>query len=611
MRCAFVASAAGVLFAVAAAPAFAAAAPDGPRTPVRDVITFAELGYASDRRVDGTRPQFALSVPVTPRLTAAVLRLATRFGPAVDGHSVVAISIDGTLLARRSVAALISQPTLSVQLPVTRGAPKIDVEIDGELASTGNTCVDVRERGLWMSLRNTSSLELTSQPPGAQPFVAQFMDPFANSISVVLPHNVADDIVAEALPLAYRLHQIDRWAQRRVSLREAPAADHQALVVDSAIADSAVRGLQLRLSPAALHRAMHDVNALFPDTAAAPLQEKARLSVADLGMQPRSGRGLGSFAMFGRFDEAIGEASDADLHLEITHSRIFPNDRAFVSVYINGALQRTYRLGEEPTHDVFDVAIAHRDVRARNSLAIVATYMPEGAAACVSARQSFRLTVDEATTLVRTNFRRGPLGIGDFLSAARQRLIVLTADPSLLPAAFSVLDVLGRGAPDVTRLDVRDGDWHVPAGYDAAIVVLPPELLARSLARFHHDDIRATLTGIASEAQIFRIAHEKSFVSLQTTTVHGIPTLFVSYTGAAGIIGPAMETWGATLTQERGDLAIFTADGILFRKLDTLDQNPESYAEHVRHAALPVIATFSLAIGLLVTIASRRTVPRA
>ncbi|GAC1401800.1 MAG: hypothetical protein NVSMB64_00580 [Candidatus Velthaea sp.] len=599
------------MFLLAAAVLAAVIHPPVPRLSF-DTVPFSQIGYDADARVEGPRPRVAFDVPSNPRLAAVAMHLILRVSPAVDGRSTLDVVANGKRLLRTSVAGLRKRPQVDVALPVGVAGGVTHVALEGELFAGRDVCADVARGRLWLSVSRASALRMSVRDVNRRPFIAQFLDPFAARIRVVVPKTAPAAEIATVVPFAYQLHQIERWRNRDVVLASSVDPSDQNIVIDAHTRRPAAPH-ELALTPDGMRDARRDVDQLFAGVPEVSHRRIETLSLRDLGMAERTVRGVGPLPMFGGFnDAAIGAAPlNPRLHLDVVHARFAERDRAVVKTYFNERLVDVQPLHARVENEEIDVSLPQGDLRALNSLAIVPTYVPRDRESCTAGNASFALTLRDESRLEWTRTGHVPIGVGDFFTSASGRLAVMTADPTLLPAAFQVLDALGETNASVRTIDVRSSDWHVPAGFDYAIVILPPDLLARSAVRFKHEDLPRILAPLAGSEVVRRIGRARSYLSLQTAVVRGTPTLFVSFEGDSSAAGSLARTTSATLKTQRGDLLLLADEGVLYSTPDAPEAWEPSYADHIRKAALPALGVFSVAVAFFVTVASRQREPHA
>lgn len=605
---AFAAALAAVPFAGArAGPPPAHSAPD---VIDRDVVPLPALGYAGDVVRDGAHPHLELVIPFHARLQLVRLRLAIRPSPAVDPRSLVVVRLDGVVARRLRVNDLRRDETVALDVTPSGRKRRLRVTVDGALFATGDRCADARRRSLWLALRRTSRIELV-QLQGARPFVADFLDPYAGRVRVVAGRGASTETLAAAVPLAYWLHQIERWRDRDVSLAEQVDPAAQNIVLDQSAASDMVAGRTLTLGVRKFAETRRTLEALATTPA-------TRADERDLALKPLfpalgTFQDIGSTTAFAAVEAVHGRtiANGADVRVDVRHDLIPAHGAATIAVAVNGNRAETFRLHRASGNESLVFPIDARALRAENVLALTTAYDANEPRACGATAYVPSIEVAPSSTLHWRDRRPLSLAIGDVLAATHGKVVVITPDPSLLRYLFAVVDVLGRTDHQVSRVDVRYDDWHVPGGYDAAILVLPPELLRETAARFRHNDVFGTLAGVASGDVRERVARLHDYVSLQSALIRGTPTLIVSYTGAPSAIGALGRLSTDTFLEQRGDLLIADATGVVFAKTDAPAIPEESYAEHVRKAALPVLFGFVLLVGAVVSIAANRAEPLA
>jgi hypothetical protein len=580
-------------------------------------VPFSALGYQDDLVVRGPNPRFDVYIPEYPQLRTLHLRAPLRVSPAVDKRSTITVRIGDVPVYTATIASLGTHPVIDIPLPIPKTPePSIPVEISANLFVTGDICFDLSTDDLYLVVGHDATITAGVADLPAKPFITDFLNQYDGRVNVVVPRDAPEDRKLEVARLAYYLHQVTRWRSLDLTLSETPDPSARNIIVRDGGSDLTTSGRNLIASYAGVDLIRKQLSRFLLtdvvtdakyDAQAMGLPAKT-VTLDDLGLTTQTTTGLGELHFSVPLDMSSlgGVPQNLTLHLNMTHTPLSSDDRAFVNVIVNDTLIKSYDLHSAGGEDDFDFAVPAIDLLAANDIRIEPNYFPKRDA-CRGSIPKMTATLLNETSFHWDSVQHNVANVGDFLKVASGRVVVSVADPALIPQTFRLLDRLGAINSAITTLDIRTGS-DVPTGYDYAIVVGPPQVLAALKMPVQLDGRNFTLIDRSSKSTVFNGDFAQPFGVLEVGAGGNEPVLAASYFRDPAALSGIDRLDPVFLAAQTDDIVVFNRERASYSST-TVRRREIAESHSIMTSYVPLGIGF-VVLALAVTgIASRRRRP--
>lgn len=576
-------------------------------------IPFAELGHETDLTLVGPNPRFSLFVPVYPQLRRARIQIPLQFSPVMDRRSTVTVSVNDRILSTSTLQSMGSRPSIDETIDVpegTRGA--LQISVTGRFFEKGDVCFDLDTDNFWMAVGHTGVVTAITTAPPRTAFVRDFLRDYGGRIAIVAPANAGADKAAQALRLAYFIHQGNRWRHTIVNLADRRDATARNIVLVDSPKALEMRGPDLYANSdgvAILQREIGEllitdgVESASVDPANATDRREQTFETMGFPSLTLTGTGELPFLIPLQFGHIGGMPDDLQLHLALTHTPVLPEERAFVKVMMNGTLVRSFEFRGDGGEEVYDVPIGRELLLASNDLRIVPTYFYRHNA-CKGSYPRMTATLLGTSSFSWSGIGREAETVGDFFNLASGRVVVLLGDPSDLYYAFSLLDAVGASNTSIRDIDVKPYSGTIPSGYDYAIVVAAPSKLPSSGLPLQPDVQSFSIRDRDSGNVVYTARYAQPFGVLEVDS-KASPVLYASYWKDPSVTAGLDRIAPAELAEQTGDVFLFDAERATYST--RAGRSPHGAAvDPFRKSLLLVAIVFFVLLGGLLALTARR-----
>lgn len=352
-------------------------------------ISFTELGWENDQKLEGSHPSYTLYFPDFPGVNweQSYLHLEIEASPALSLPSSLAVRGDGNLL----LATSLRSGTLSIPLKgLSPQANPHRVDIEPYLFISNNLCEDLNSGNLFCFVRKESRLVLFRQETTIAT-LTDFLHLPESLIEIILP----SDGWSRELEKAYvELYAFLRRSLRNMSLeiKTSIAQEEQSLLADhrriflreGGEHDFELSGKTLFLTPRGVEAIIEKSDLMvFPSARISAVQETLSSPPRRLYLDEFSFRGIGTLTNTFYFTSADlgGTPQTLKLVLYLSHSPLranFQGDASF-TVRLNGEPLYTERLNTNPVtvRTPRIIFLSPELLRRENALEFSFSYFPE------------------------------------------------------------------------------------------------------------------------------------------------------------------------------------------------------------------------------------------
>jgi hypothetical protein len=535
-----------------------------------------------------------------------------RFSPVMDRRSTITVSVNDRILSTRTLADMGANPSIDQTIPVpsgTRGA--LQIAVTGHFFEKGDICFDLDTNDFWMTVGRAGILTATTQARPHRPYVRDFFHDYGGSLTVVVPANASNDLTGRAIGLAYFLHQINRWRSTSVRIADRPDPGARNLVLGEFPSALEMRGPDLYANADGAATLEHQLEGLLvTDTVETASSEPPgaadthaqTFEAMGFPSQTLTGTGELPFAVPLAFGRLGGMPADFALHLNVTHTPVVPEERAYVKVMVNGTLVRSFEFRPDGGEERYDVPVSPDLLRASNDVRIVPTYFYQHNA-CKGSYPRMTASLLGTSSFTWSSVERRSQSIGEFFNLVSGRVVVLLGARTDASYAFALLDALGTVNTSIRQIDVQDYSGGIPSGYDYAIVVAAPERLSGADLPLQSNDQGFTVRDDAAKDVALRAQYAQPFGVLEVDA-HGSPALYATYwkdpsvTAGIGRIAPA------ELAEQSDDLFLFDAERATYSSV--ADRPHRTAVDPLRERLLWILILFAVLLLAVLAFTARR-----
>jgi hypothetical protein len=575
-----------------------------------DTIPIDRLGQPGDETSYGSRPSLNFFLPVFRSVRSIHFRAIVRVSPAVDARSTVTVVSGGTPQFSESVDAVRRNPVIDVNLPLPRLPQRtLDVSVTGAFAHVNDdVCSRFDPASLYLIVDRASEFVVDSAPPSS--VVAEFLQTYDANVAIVVPPGTASTRRLAAIGLGYELKQLYRWRHADIALRTTLDPTARNIVLGNFQDALAVRGNQLDVGPQGDALLGRQIEPLLMATTVESAQlapaanppSARQLSLFDLGMTTQTQTGEHpAFSLPFNTGPLDGLPTGLRLNATLAHTALSPDERATVSISINGALVDSLPLAIGRGRENVEVAIPSRLVASANDVRLSVDYDP--ARDCRVAPPSFTTTLLDDSFFSWDGVTTYTFSVGEFFRSASGRVVVLVDGDQLIPYAFSLVSMLGDGNPNVTSLDVLPFAGTIPSGYNAAIVVAPLERLSQWSIPLA---VNGASFALGEGAPPLTARYDDGFGVLESARIGATQTLIASYWKDPGSVAQLDRFGYETVASQTGRVFMFQGQRELYASTaPRVRVLPEPF---LVHAWLPVGAGAIVLLAGVIFIARRQRV---
>jgi hypothetical protein len=509
-------------------------------------IPLTELAYRDGVALAGASPRVTFDLPRYESLRAATLLLHLRIARDASPAGTIAVAVNGRVVVRRRVGELGRDVRMAVPLPLPPpGAQRLDVTVSGALGAAGSACADDSADRLPLLVEPDSAFAMQTAPGGT---TEAFFRDYRGAIDVVGP---PDDPALVAVP--YGIDQLESWHRVDATLVSRPRPGRRTLVLVPA-GPTRRRGDVVQMSFAAF-------DTLVRSRARAPERIPGRIAFGALGQDLGTAAGTGELAFDVPLSAGIVGGVPGGLHVDaaVAHSALPPGESGTIQLLVNGVLVGARTLDPAAATQTIDAAVPAALVGPSNDARIVVA-PAVSAAACAAGRRTISATLLPSSTFRWSGIEPRPPTIESLLTALHGHVAVLVAPP-FARAAFHFVDELGRMNGGIARIDAAPFTGTVPAGYDAAIVFAPPQMLAHLHLPIRPREASFAVIDPTAAATVLQAGPTTTFALLEAGGTRAVPMLAVSYHGAPQAIDRIATVGAAQLATQVAGVTVLDARG--------------------------------------------------
>jgi hypothetical protein len=576
-------------------------------------IPFEDLGQQNDLTLVGPNPRFALFIPVYPGLKSVRIHVPLRLSPVMDGRSTITVSVNDRILSTATLQSMGANPSVDQTIDVPSGTRSaLQITIVGRFFEKGDVCFDLDTDNFWMTVSHAGALTVTTETLGRRPSIRDFLSDYGGRIAVVLPGDASADLQAQALRLAYFLHQGNRWRHVAVSLVDRRDPSARNIFLGSFQSALELRGTDLYANGdgvAILQRRLQEL--LITDavqtatTAPAPPADTHEESFDGIGFPSQTLTGTGElpFMIPLQFGRLGGMPDDLHLHLALTHTPVVAEERAYVKVMMNGTLVRSFELTPDGVEETYDVPIDRELLLASNDLRVVPTYFYRHNA-CKGSYPRMTATLLGTSSFSWGTVARQAESIGEFYNLASGRLVVLLGDRTDLHAAFALLDSIGATNTTIRDIDVKPYAGTIPDGFDYAVVAAAPDKLPATGLPLHAGSSDFSVKDRDGGNVAYTARYAQPFGILQVDSA-GSPILYASYWKDASAMEGLSRIAPGELAEQTGDVFLFDAEHATYESRAARAPH-RAATDPFRKSLILVLVVFAVLLGILLLLTARR-----
>ncbi|OQX11410.1 MAG: hypothetical protein BWK76_19165 [Desulfobulbaceae bacterium A2] len=429
-------------------------------------ITLSDLGHERPLLLQGVTPYLELHFPWQEHLSTrgAVLRLDLHASQVLRKESTVTIAVEGVPQITLAAAELGQRPELTLRLDAFDGqriGPELDVTVSGSLVASDDRCLDLRNKGMWLTIGQGSALQL--RQPGPPRSLRQFFaEPAAQ---FTLPQTGGDNgRIEAACRLAGLIGSLARSDRPRVRLGDYAIEGHN-IFIEPQGDDARVLGSNLYVTPAG---AALLASRWFPALVFSRLSGKSRpddsstgqggITFEAMGHPSRSARGTGDLVFSVDFTTLqLGGWPDKLLcTLHYTHTPVMEHNQAFVRVRMNGVLVESQEIFGAGTRRSLIVALPTQYFQAKNTLELIfSSYHKTGDCMGSYPELEIALLQDSFFTVTDTN-PEPPLTLTSYPAIFTGKGALVLGAPAYVSSLIRLVELQGfqqQQAPDLSLVD--------------------------------------------------------------------------------------------------------------------------------------------------------------
>ena len=211
---------------------------------------------------------------------------------------------------------------------------------------------------------------------------------------------------------------------------------------------------------------------------------------------------------------------DLWLHLSYAYTPLLAGSSGLMQVSANGTLIASRELSTGGGNTVWDVAIPQSALAASNYLHVQTSHY-SGPGSCKGNVPQMTASISNSSYLSWSGLDTSVAGISDFLKTVNGRVVLLLGDDSLTQQAFHLMSELGRVDRRIGTLTAAKFDGTIPAGYDYAIVVAPPDQLAKIPGPVLLGEPNFHIFNPLTNETLFQTRYDRGIGVLESTSVSG------------------------------------------------------------------------------------------
>lgn len=521
-------------------------------------VSLQRLGYDSSIVLNGSHPEFSITVPVSPDIDPdqSFVRLRLEPGANLNRHSSVGLRLNGELARTVSVRSLQEQPLVTLPLnSLPPSTSSITLTILPSLSITDNPCQDLATGNLFLTLGKDSFFQLTpgSTSDSRDP-IEDFFEPYYSQVVLSVPPNLNQEQAELALNLysllAYKFgkHQVPViWHQGQQLASETGEQARVILHQEPTESDLERQGatLKIKATPQAFEHLIAQLKLNLAIPASEPLSSPQKRTFSELGFQEMPRQVLGSQTSRLTFTLAQIKAKPEQLKARLKASFNPVNlkgDAHFAAlIYFNNTLIQTYNLRNQTQLDAHFPLPTHR-LAPTNTLETVFIYDP-GEVGCQNQPKPISVQVQGDSSLTWQGNQDTTGKLSDLSHHALQpgQVIVDTQQPALLASSAYLLGVMSHQGQQPVFAHLLEAksiqDWsNLPAnprgetpGWRLIAASVPTSDLPAPLQFQGGWEIYNPF----NRQSLQTVAANDSAAILQSFIAQGIPTLWLTRIGQA------------------------------------------------------------------------------
>ena len=509
-------------------------------------IPLSKLGYYDDVYIEGSTPYFQVYFPVYKSFVSGKAVFDIEISPIAKEDSIIAVRVNDKIVKLIKVKDFGYTGKIEIPIKDFKNRKYVKISIDGDIKVGLNICDTINARNVYLKINPEKSGFYVIEDTKDRDIKSFFFD-YTKTFYV-------DKLDTKSLKLFYYIPSASGWIKSDVNLLKDTSIPKKIISVSNSGSFSKVKKLSKGFL---LTTANPDIvsnfvlrSAMFNEINDSEVKEnkerlnKNVLTLRELGITNLNISGVGVLSFLIPFNTArLGGIPDKlQFNMFISHSAIDKHDRAFLEVFVNDNLVKSYQIKEKSAERkglVIDIPKSMLGA-GLNNIVVKLNYYPSSDR-CIGTVPKVNVSLDDSSYLKWGGVVKKVSKVRDFLNMVNGKVAVVVEGKTILTPASELLETLGKINPNITKLDVfTDISQLSPSKYDYVIMFLSNSTAKRVLNErnvpLKVDNKGFTIFNVQSGKKLFRLSSHQSIGFMEVIDYEDRPTLVVSYINSPKVL---------------------------------------------------------------------------
>ncbi len=533
-------------------------------------IPLSKLGYYDDIYIEGSNPYFQIYFPVYKTFIAGKAVFDIEISPIAKEDSIISVKINDKIVKLLKLKDFGYIGKIEIPLKDFKDRKFIKISIEGDIKVGRNICDDINAKNIYIKINPYNSGFYVLKDTKERDIKTFFFD-YSKSFYI-------DKLDIKSLKFFYYIPSATNWIKADVDILKDMSIPKKIIYFKDNGSFTQVEKLSKGF---VLTTGNPDIVANFVLKSALVSKlnnsyvnqnqeriNKNIITLKKLGISNLTLSGVGLMDFYIPFNTAkLGGLPDKlQFNMFISHSAINEHDRAFLEVYVNNSLVKSYQLKENSTERkglIIDIPKSLLGA-GLNKIDVKVGYYPSSDR-CIGTVPKISVSLDSNSYLKWNGIIKKVSKVRDFLNIVNGKVAVVVDEKLVLNSASYLLEILGKINPNISKLDVYSKLSELPPSqYDYIIMFLNNKTAQKVLndrnVPLKVDNKGFNIFNIQTGKQLFRLSSNESVGFMEVIDYEGKPTLVVSYINSPDILKGIKLFNPINVNSLLGNLVLFNYD---------------------------------------------------
>lgn len=533
-------------------------------------IPLSKLGYYDDIYIEGSNPYFQIYFPVYKTFISGKAVFNIEISPIAKEDSIISVKINDKIVKLLKLKEFGYIGKIEIPLQDFKNRKFVKISIEGDIKVGRTICDDINAKNIYIKINPYNSGFYVLKDTKERDIKTFFFD-YSKSFYI-------DKLDIKSLKFFYYIPSATNWIKADVDILKD-------INIPKKIINSEDKGSFTQVEKLSkgflLTTGNPDIvsNFILKSTLVSEInnsdvnQNQERLSknvitLKELGISNLTLSGVGVLSFYIPFNTArLGGLPDKlQFNMFISNSAIDEHDRAFLEVFVNDSLVKSYQLKDISTERkglIIDIPKSLLGAGLNNILVKVSYYPSSDR--CIGATPNITVSLDNNSYFKWSETIKNVSKVRDFLNMVNGKVAVVVDGKPVLNSASYLLEILGKINPNISKLDIYSKLSELsPSQYDYIIMFLNNKTAQKVLNNrnvpLRVDNKGFSIFNIQTGKQLFRLGSNESIGFMEVIDYEGKTTLVVSYINSPDMLKGIKLFNPVNINSLLGNLVLFNSN---------------------------------------------------